>query len=93
MKETDHWAPGTFAFIEYGDCRHAVEAVKFLHGRHLIDRIIECELTTRDMNIDVRGVHCDEALFLKIEQSPDWQIFVPNNEPIFTESSAGGVYV
>ena len=53
-RETEHWAPGTFAFIEYGDCRHAIEAVKFLHGKHLQDRIIECELTHREMNIEVK---------------------------------------
>ena len=92
--ETDHWAPGTFAFIEYGDCRHAIAAVKYLHGRFLEERIIECELTTREMNLDARGVYCDEELFRKIEQeTAAWAGFVPNEEPIFKESHDDSVAV
>ena len=79
-EQTEHWAPGTFAFVEYTSSKHAANAVKDLHGQILDGRTLAVEFTTRIINIETRGVYTDEEMFELCEQNKVLRGSVPMNE-------------
>ena len=92
-KQTEHWAPGTFAWIEFCDCRHAVAACKKLHGTYLQNRMVECEVTARDMNCGVAGVWYDDFIFEKVEETIEWSRVVSHAEEVDAVEPDGSVFV